>query len=60
MASASLLGLVIWFVIMINLNTWDKSIRVVESWLVPSALQIPSVDESRTLAFFQAERLRDS
>ena len=32
MASASLLGLVIWSVIMINLNTWGKSIRVFESW----------------------------
>ena len=32
MASASLLGLVIWSVIMVNLNTWDKSIRVFESW----------------------------
>ena len=32
MASAFLLGLVIWSVIMINLNTWDKSIRVFESW----------------------------
>ena len=31
MANASLLGLVIWSVIMINLNTWNKSIRVFES-----------------------------
>ena len=31
MASASLLGLVIWSVIMITLNTWGTSIRVFES-----------------------------
>ena len=33
MPSASLLGLVIWSVIMINPNTWDTSIRVFESWI---------------------------
>ena len=32
MASASLLGLVIWSVIMINFSTWSTSIRVFKSW----------------------------
>ena len=55
MANASLLGLVIWSVIIITLNTWDKSIRVVESWFNQHCKSRQSTN-LKTLAFFQAER----
>ena len=55
MANASLLGLVIWSVIIVTLNTWDKSIRVVKSWFNQHCKSRQSTN-SKTLAFFQAER----